>query len=198
MFPIVNALYVLPYREAHHQVSVEDLNNYEFQTEQMLTGTGLNIYDGGLRAMGLSLLGKQDDATDYLKIIETGATCQFSDIRGDAPCKGVLVTGKCHDPEHTGSCGFCYGDGTAPESSLPTSNAWTFRMIADYWALDGTVDARCPDKNHRWTWNDYRPVLGENSWANLLAPLQVAILKYGKKFHPSYLILLRWAEGDPS
>jgi hypothetical protein len=31
-----------------------------------------------------------------------------------------------------------------------------------------------------WTWNDYRPVLGENSWANLLAPLQVAYQKYGK------------------
>jgi len=52
-------------------------------------------------------------------------------------------------------------------------------MRSDYWAFDGTVDARCPEKEVRWTWNDYRPVLGENSWSNLIAPLQVAWIKYG-------------------
>jgi len=51
-------------------------------------------------------------------------------------------------------------------------------MISDYWAFDGTVDQRCPEKEMQWTWNDYRPVLGENSWAGLLGPLQVAIIKY--------------------
>jgi len=52
-------------------------------------------------------------------------------------------------------------------------------MLSDYWALDGTLDERCPDKGFRWTWNDYRPVLGENSWAHLLSPLQVAYEKFG-------------------
>jgi len=52
-------------------------------------------------------------------------------------------------------------------------------MISDYWALDGTVDERCPEHLFRWTWNDYRPVLGENSWAMLLGPMQVAYMKYG-------------------
>jgi hypothetical protein len=52
-------------------------------------------------------------------------------------------------------------------------------MISDYWAVDGTVDARCPEKQTRWTWNDYRPVLGENSWGHMIAPLQVAFMKYG-------------------
>jgi len=41
------------------------------------------------------------------------------------------------------------------------------------------VDARCPSLGHPWTWNDYKPVLGENSWANLLAPLQVALIQFG-------------------
>jgi hypothetical protein len=44
-------------------------------------------------------------------------------------------------------------------------------MISDYWAIQGTVDARCPEKNMMWTWNDYKPVLGENAWANFLGPL---------------------------
>jgi len=52
-------------------------------------------------------------------------------------------------------------------------------MISDYWAFDGTSDERCPEKGIRWSWNDYRPVLGENSWAYFIAPLQVAFLKYG-------------------
>lgn len=160
-------------------VTVAELNAYEFQTEHFLTATGLNIYDGSLRAMALSLLGSVDEAVRYSSLIQGGATCQFADVRGDAACKGVLVQGTCSDPTHTGDCGFCYGDGNAADSSEPKENAWTFRMIADYWALDGTVDARCPEKNFRWTWNDYRPILGENSWANLIGPMQVALQKFG-------------------
>lgn len=53
------------------------------------------------------------------------------------------------------------------------------RTISDYWSLAGTVDARCPELGHTWIWNDYKPVLGENAWANLLAPLQVALSKFG-------------------
>jgi hypothetical protein len=42
---------------------------------------------------------------------------------------------------------------------------------------------RCPELNghpNTWKWNDYRPVTGENSWASLIGPLQVAYLKAGK------------------
>jgi len=53
-------------------------------------------------------------------------------------------------------------------------------MISDYWAFQNTIDERCPIKKAVWTWNDYRPVLGENSWAFLIAPLQVSYFKYGK------------------
>jgi len=52
-------------------------------------------------------------------------------------------------------------------------------MISDYYALQGTADARCPTLNIEWTWNDYRPILGENAWAFLTGPLQVAYIKYG-------------------
>lgn len=69
-------------------------------------------------------------------LIQTGKTCQFSDVRGDARCKGIIVKGQCTDPEAGGNCGFCYGD---PGQSFAMKNAWTFRSIADYWALEGTL-----------------------------------------------------------
>jgi len=47
-------------------------------------------------------------------------------------------------------------------------------MISDYYSLEGTKDARCPDLGHTWVWNDWRPVTGENSWACLIGPLQLA------------------------
>jgi len=161
-------------------VDVAGLNNYEFQTERLLSAIGLNIYDGAVWSMAVSKLGQTNDAiAQQTYIINEGTTCQFPDVRGDMPCKGVLVTGECSDPTHSGNCGFCYGNGNFAERSLQKSNAWSFRMISDYWALDGTVDERCPELGNRWTWNDYRPVLGENSWAFLIGPLQVAYIKWG-------------------
>jgi len=161
-------------------VSSERLDAYEFQTERLLSGIGLNIYDGSVWSMALAKIGNIDTAVSFhLYILSSGSTCQFPDVRADAPCYGVLVTGECSDPDHTGSCGFCYGSGTNEDRTLLKTNAWSFRMLSDYWALDGTVDERCPTQNYRWTWNDYRPVLGENSWAFLLAPLQVAAIKFG-------------------
>lgn len=43
-------------------------------------------------------------------------------------------------------------------------------------SYDGTQDKRCPTLNgavNTWKWNDYRPVLGENVWAQMIAPLQL-------------------------
>jgi len=142
-----------------------------------LATLGLNIYDGSIWSLGLAALGEIDEVYNYMKgIINSGETCQFPDIRGDAPCRGDIIKDQCQDPGQGGSCGFCYGDGA--DRTAPRANAFTFRMISDYWALQGTIDPRCPDLQHLWTWNDYRPVLGENAWANLLAPLQVAFMKY--------------------
>eukprot|EP01064_Diplonema_japonicum_P035556 TRINITY_DN7753_c0_g1_i1.p1 TRINITY_DN7753_c0_g1~~TRINITY_DN7753_c0_g1_i1.p1 ORF type:complete len:706 (+),score=106.80 TRINITY_DN7753_c0_g1_i1:2-2119(+) len=59
--------------------------------------------------------------------------------------------------------------------SLSKQNALLFRLVADFWAVQGTVDARCPDLKHLWTWNDYKPILGENAWALVLGPLNTAV-----------------------
>jgi len=103
---------------------------------------------------------------------------QFPNIKADAPCRGVIEWGQCKDPAEDGTCGFCYGDGI--NQTLKNDNAYFFRMVSDVWSFDGTQDARCPILNgqpNTWKWNDYRPVTGENSWASLIGPLQVAYIK---------------------
>jgi len=156
-------------------VSPAVMNDYLFQSEQLLTLNGLNIYDGSVRAIALALFNDTTVIPYENQINLAGTTCQFSSIKGDKACKGIMVKNQCSDPNQEGVCGFCYGDGI----SISTLNAWTFRQISDYWAIDGSVDKRCPELNQKWSWNDYKPVLGENSWANLIGPLQVAYLKYG-------------------
>jgi hypothetical protein len=123
-----------------------------------------------------SVLGDSDEARAVqFEYIDKGRTCEFPNTKGDSPCQGVRMKSEC--PQS--NCGFCYGQGTNNDRTMAKSNAWSFRMLSDYWAFDGTEDARCPERGQRWTWNDYRPVLGENSWAQLIAPLQVAFIKYG-------------------
>jgi len=155
-------------------VSAAKQDLYEFQTEQYLASLGINIYDAAVRGVALTLAGYYGEAESYYKgTLLAHKTLQFNDIKGDAPCKGVVTTGQCSDPHSAGACGMCYGDGpTNADRSLSVNNAYFFRMVGDYWSLQGTLDARCPELNKPWTWNDYRPVLGENAWANLLGVLQ--------------------------
>jgi hypothetical protein len=166
-------------------VSAEDMNAYQFQTEELLTVGGLNLYDGAIWAMAVSLLDPNENVPIAEQYHQTTLvehrTLQFPNIKGDAVCKGVIEYGDCKDSEETGSCGFCYGDAT--NKTLDTDNAYFFRMISDVWGYDGANDVRCPMLNgqpNSWKWNDYRPVTGENAWANVIGPLQVAYIKAGK------------------
>jgi len=160
-------------------VSADNLNAYQFQTEELLTVAGLNLYDGAMWMISMSLLGGINTALQYQQTNLVGhKTLQFPNIKADMPCRGVIEYGQCTDSSEDGSCGFCYGD--TPDKSLNTDQAYFFRMVSDVWSFDGTQDARCPVLNgapNTWKWNDYRPVTGENSWANLIGPLQVAYLQ---------------------
>jgi hypothetical protein len=156
----------------NQEVSAELMDAYEFQTETWLTTLGTDIYDAGVWCMAVTLLGEGKNCSAYLKnVLVADKTIQFGNIRGDAPCGGIEYLGGC--PANTNNCGFCYGDNAA---SLTSSNAYFFRMISDYWAIEGTVDVRCPSLNQNWIWNDYKPILGENAWAQLLGPSQVAMM----------------------
>lgn len=162
--------------------SADEMNAYMFQSEVWLTTLGLNIYDGAVRCIALSLLGETGACFNYTNAtLVHHRTAQFNDIRGDAPCKGVMEYGQCSDPTQSGVCGFCYGDSAS--KSLTVQNAYFFRLIGDFWAIEGTVDARCPQRNRLWTWNDYKPILGENAWAQLIGPTHLAVLTAGGVFN---------------
>jgi len=144
----------------------------------MITKYGLNIYEGALHAMSLALLGIPALAVSYQQNNIYGAkTCGFDNIRGDAPCKGIIVNGECTDVNNTGVCGFCYG--ATGDRTEPKMNAWTFRSISDVYSEDSVIDKRCPDLGHPWAWNDYKPILGENAWSNLIGMLQTAVVRFG-------------------
>jgi len=109
-------------------------------------------------------------------ILRPGSTCQFNSIKADKQCQGQITLGQCSDKNETGNCGFCYGD--TGDRNLQRTNAWFFRMISDMYSRP-ELDQRCPTRGGTWGWNDYKPVLGENSWANLIGPLQTAFIRYG-------------------
>eukprot|EP01120_Amphizonella_sp_Union-15-10_P015757 TRINITY_DN815_c0_g1_i1.p1 TRINITY_DN815_c0_g1~~TRINITY_DN815_c0_g1_i1.p1 ORF type:complete len:551 (-),score=100.74 TRINITY_DN815_c0_g1_i1:31-1641(-) len=156
------------------------LNEYEFQTEKFLTLLGLNIYDGSVWSIAISLLGNTGFALAYeSNVLRADRTCQFENIMGDRACVGVINQNECKDPEEIGACGFCYGDGPG-DRTLSPPQAWFFRMISSVYAVQGAYDIRCPEKKILWTWNDYKPVLGENSWSRLIGPVQAAYLRSGR------------------
>eukprot|EP01059_Diplonema_ambulator_P008688 TRINITY_DN18360_c0_g1_i1.p1 TRINITY_DN18360_c0_g1~~TRINITY_DN18360_c0_g1_i1.p1 ORF type:complete len:904 (+),score=155.60 TRINITY_DN18360_c0_g1_i1:184-2712(+) len=153
------------------------MDAFTFQTEVLLSTLGLDIYDGAVWGVAASILGNHDAVEQYYtNILLDARTLQLQDIKAHAECKGDMGTGQCTDPTQNGNCGICYGDNM---ESMDKQNALVFRLIADYWAVQGTVDVRCPDLNRLWTWNDYKPILGENSWALILGPLVTALQKYG-------------------
>eukprot|EP00026_Physarum_polycephalum_P006484 Phypoly_transcript_06528.p1 GENE.Phypoly_transcript_06528~~Phypoly_transcript_06528.p1 ORF type:complete len:523 (+),score=60.27 Phypoly_transcript_06528:137-1705(+) len=159
-------------------ITPTEMDNYRFQTEMMLTDLGLNLYDAAMREIALALLGRADVAQQYeTDTLIAAKTFQFTNIRASAPCAGIMFYGKCTDPQQSGACGFCYGQNGV---TLDAKHAYFFRMISDVWAFAGTVDQRCPEKNAEWTWNDYRPVTGENAWANFIGTFQVAYLQAGR------------------
>jgi len=159
-------------------INTTEMDNYRFQTEQMLTTLGLNLYDAACREMALALLGQGAVAQKYeAETLIADKTFQFGNIRASTACGGIMYEGKCKDPQQTGACGFCYG---ANGVTLDSKHAYFFRMLSDVWSFAGTIDQRCPEKNIPWTWNDYRPVTGENAWGNFIGPLQVAYIMAGK------------------
>lgn len=162
--------------------TVDELNAYTLQTEQFLTTYGVNLYDAAVREIALSLLGHTAEAQSYeQKTLVEHKTFQLGNIRGSAACHGIEYYNQCDDTTQSGSCGFCYGGNTAGHAGVSEddNHAYFFRLIGDIWAFDGTVDARCPEKKIPWTWNDWRPVAGENAWANFVGPLQSAYIKAG-------------------
>lgn len=98
----------------------DNILEYQFETERYIASSGLNIYDGSLWCMAMSLLGENNDvyyfslflffvffliikAVAYEESYILGAkTCQLGNIRGSAGCEGVILDGQCSDPDEVG------------------------------------------------------------------------------------------------
>eukprot|EP00667_Euglena_gracilis_P005940 EG_transcript_5980 len=159
--------------------TMKQWDDYDLQTEKMLVATGCVIYDAAVGSIALAVGGFHDAAASFFwQVLEPGHTAGIMNIRGTAPCKGRQAFGECEDKKGHGSCGLCYGDsGNFSGMTAPYRNAMFFRLIGDYWAYEGTTHALCPELKRNWVWVDWKPVLGDNAWAQLLGPTQVLWLR---------------------
>jgi|UniRef100_A0A7S4FS70 hypothetical protein len=161
--------------------TLEQWDKYDLQTEKMLVSTGCVIYDAAVGSIALAVGGYHDAAAAFFwQVLEPGHTAGIMNIRGTAPCKGREAFGECTDKTGTGACGLCYGDATNySDMTAPYRHAMFFRLIGDYWNYEGTKHELCPDLGRNWVWVDWKPVLGDNSWAQLLGTTQVLWLRKG-------------------
>lgn len=117
--------------------------------ERILATYGQNIYDGATWQIALAMMGKTDIASEQTVRLLSGKSGNLS-IRASAEV-------------------FVYGD---KKLSFPEKEALFFRMISDEW------EQADPLTGKGVTWMDWKPILGENGWAALIGPLQVAYVKY--------------------
>jgi len=159
--------------------TLEQWDQYTFQTEKLMVAKGCNIYDAAIGSIALAVGGYADFAGAYYRqFLDPGATAGLRNIRGNAKCKGRETFGEC-DAKKDGPCGLCYGDDNATMTP-PYRQAWFFRMIGDFYAYADAENVLCPAANAKttelsnepvrpryWTWIDWKPVLGDNAWALL-------------------------------
>ncbi len=141
----------------------ESLDPVDAVIERILITHALNIYDGALWQIALTILpskksaGLVDAHTERLRSGEAG---DIRDLRGYGPA-------------------FLYGD---EETMMDRDNGFFFRMITDRYLQDDPLGQNevpgFPNFN-RVHHEDWKPIAGEQAWAAIIGPLQVAYEKYG-------------------
>lgn len=126
-----------------------DLSNTENRNERILATYGQNIYDAACWQIALALMGETEIATEQTFRLMSGRS-------GDMQIKASTKE-------------FKYGDS---QLQFKDKEAFFFRMIGDTW------DNKDPLTGESVGWMDWKPILGENAWAALIGPLQVAYVKY--------------------
>jgi len=125
----------------------------ENSNERILATFGQNIYDAATWQIALAMMGRTDIASQQTSRLLSGRSGMLENIRAS-------------------SQDFAYGDDQLP---MPKTNAFFFRMISDEYLLTDPVTGKTVE------WMDWKPVLGENAWAAMIGPLQVAYAKYEGK-----------------
>ena len=137
----------------HHPV-----NEVDAVIERLLATYGLSLYDGALWQIVQAQNGHLELANAHTQRLLSGRSGDLSNIRA--------------------SDGFHYSG-----KSLSPGEAYFFRLISDQYNQTDPLDGKTalegfpnwPNLHHE----DWRPVSGENSWAAILGPLQVAHVRYG-------------------
>ncbi len=145
---------------------IEDgLSPVEEVLERIIVQNSLNIYDGALWQMALSLLPSE-------------GTAELADLHTQRLLDGEA--GDIHSLRGSGAS-FRYGD---EEQMMDRDNGYFFRMISDRYIQDDPLGrnevAGFPNFN-RVHHEDWKPVTGEQAWAAIIGPLQTAFRKYGGK-----------------
>lgn len=164
----------------------------KLQFERINASAGTNIYDAATYQIALALAASQG----------VGTSAQLFDRANNVTARLVYLNtpnnGQNTDRAFTPS--FSYGDAhditfasaTFPKGANPIREpalALSYRMLApSFFTLDPLADQQ-PDwitmqllpgsqaKKGDISWADWKPIMGENAWANLIGPIQTAYLQ---------------------
>ncbi|HXV18679.1 MAG TPA: GNAT family N-acetyltransferase, partial [Candidatus Omnitrophota bacterium] len=140
-------------------------NDVQDVMERLLITNGLNTYDGSIWQIAAAITGQTKIADEHTRRLLSGKSGELQSIRADK--------------------NFQYGD---TKRNLSDTSAYFFRTITDKYfmkdPLDGKDSLKGFPNNEKLHHEDWLPVTGENAWAAILGPLQVAALKYGTQKIP--------------
>jgi LysM repeat protein len=109
---------------------------------------------------------------------------QDMDIQDEQTVTQLVAAAEKPTFAYGGTTFFHRQDWRPQENTKP--GAYFFRLIADQWFFTDplTGDPEWPNQvmvnnDRKITWTDWKPITGENAWAGLVGPLQLAYLEHG-------------------
>jgi len=157
--------YAEPSNDYYREIFKGRENSPEAVIERLMIRYDLNIYDGAVWQIGLSL--QKNSA--YQQLVDAQTQRLLSGVSGNL---GILAQ----------SPAFIYNG-----QIVIGEESWLFRSISESYGPmtdpltnSSVAPAGFPQAEHGLHKTDFRPVLGENAWATLIGPLQTAYLKYGE------------------
>ena len=141
----------------------ESVSLVETVLERTLVTNSLNIYDGAVWQIALAAY----PSAQSLALVDLHTERLASGKAGD------IYDLKAYGPS------FRYGDS---EMMMDRDGSYFFRMISDQYLQEdplGKNEVHGFPNNDRVHHEDWKPITGEQAWAAIIGPLQVAYLKYG-------------------
>ncbi len=158
--------YVEPSNDYYREVFKGRENAPESVIERLMIRYELNIYDGAVWQIALSLHGNPA----YQELVDAQTQRLLS---GKAGSLGILA----QSPAFTYNGQPVTGDGAFIFRSISES----YGDMTDPLTNSSVAPAGFPQAEQGLHKADFRPVLGENAWATIIGPLQSAYLEYGSQ-----------------